>query len=146
MFCFCLIQVSTIGALMSCELGTSRENLSTLNCDRLSLDSELLEQKLEGDLRDTKSLEGVLGTKTSDKIDATPMEDVKPEMFYTPDEEDMDKEEELDKIKDTTEFDVECTNYVPPFNNPVYPNSSFTSFGSVIGEDHLFHLISNFSF
>ena len=57
---------------------------------------------------------------------------VNPEMFYTPDEEDVDKTE---KNEIETAEVVESTNYVPPFNNPVYPNSSFTSFGSVIDDE-----------
>uniref|UniRef100_A0A1Y1NA62 SET domain-containing protein n=1 Tax=Photinus pyralis TaxID=7054 RepID=A0A1Y1NA62_PHOPY len=65
---------------------------------------------------------------------------VNPKMFYIPDEEDADKtgKEEAESIPDAKcdEFVVvESTNYVPPFNNPVYPNSSFTSFGSVIDDE-----------
>lgn len=61
---------------------------------------------------------------------------VKPEMFYTPDEEEKVEEEgtETEEIEKCESYDVvESTNYVPPFNNPVYPNSSFTTFGSVMG-------------
>lgn len=48
-----------------------------------------------------------------------------PVLFYTPDED--DGEEKFEK--------VESTSYVPPFNNPLYPNSSsYPSYGSVIGK------------
>ncbi|KAF2902327.1 hypothetical protein ILUMI_03865, partial [Ignelater luminosus] len=63
---------------------------------------------------------------------------VKPEMFYTPDEEEKVEEEgaETEEIEKCDSYDVvESTNYVPPFNNPVYPNSSFTTFGSVMDDD-----------
>lgn len=60
---------------------------------------------------------------------------VDPELFYTPDEEDKTGQEpEVEEPEKAEEYDVESTNYVPPFNNPLYPNCSFTSFGSVIGE------------
>ncbi|KAK5645040.1 hypothetical protein RI129_006340 [Pyrocoelia pectoralis] len=65
---------------------------------------------------------------------------VNPEMFYIPDEEDVDKIEKdevecMEHEKCDEYVVVESTNYVPPFNNPVYPNSSFTSFGSVIDDE-----------
>ncbi|CAH1099752.1 unnamed protein product [Psylliodes chrysocephalus] len=54
-------------------------------------------------------------------------------MFYTPDEEDAvvppaEKEETSVSFEE-----AESISYVPPFNNPVYPNSSFTNFSSTIG-------------
>lgn len=49
-------------------------------------------------------------------------------MYYTPDEEEADAADE--KFNKT-----ESTSYVPPFNNPLYPNNiSYTTYGSVIGK------------
>ncbi|KAF5298183.1 hypothetical protein FQA39_LY02607 [Lamprigera yunnana] len=65
-------------------------------------------------------------------------DNVNPEMFYIPDEDDVDKiekDEVRESEKCTQYVATESTNYVPPFNNPVYPNSSFTSFGSVIDDE-----------
>lgn len=51
-----------------------------------------------------------------------------PVLYYTPDEEESDPTE--GKFNKT-----ESTSYVPPFNNPLYPNNtSYTSYGSVIGK------------
>lgn len=47
-------------------------------------------------------------------------------LFYTPDED------ERLPVAELTE--VDGVNYVPPFNNPVYPNSNFSSFTSAIGK------------
>lgn len=53
-----------------------------------------------------------------------------PTMFYTPDDEEPVQapaaEEENAQNPDTSSF-------VPPFNNPLYPNCSYTTYGSVIG-------------
>ncbi|KAJ8931904.1 hypothetical protein NQ314_015173, partial [Rhamnusium bicolor] len=54
-------------------------------------------------------------------------EDVQPNMFYTPDEEEGIH-------PDPVYEESNSVNYVPPFNNPVYPNSSFTAYASTIGE------------
>ncbi|XP_066157225.1 microtubule-associated protein 1B isoform X1 [Euwallacea fornicatus] len=48
-------------------------------------------------------------------------------MFYTPDDE--------EKTTTTTFEEADPVNYVPPFNNPVYPNSNFASFTSTIDDD-----------
>lgn len=52
-----------------------------------------------------------------------------PVMYYTPDEEESE-------ATDDGKFNkIESTSYVPPFNNPLYPNNvSYTSYGSVIGK------------
>lgn len=50
-------------------------------------------------------------------------------LFYTPDED------ERLPVPELTE--VDGVNYVPPFNNPVYPNSNFSSFTSAIGKSFL---------
>lgn len=50
--------------------------------------------------------------------------------FYTPDEED-----EKSRTKQDLSFEeAESVSYVPPFNNPVYPNDNFTAYTSTIGE------------
>lgn len=49
-------------------------------------------------------------------------------LYYTPDEE----ESEIANAASTEK--VESASYVPPFNNPLYPNSTYTNYGSVIGE------------
>ncbi|XP_057663470.1 uncharacterized protein LOC130898292 isoform X1 [Diorhabda carinulata] len=67
--------------------------------------------------------------KESDSKETAPLN-----MFYTPDEEDVvetsAKEEPLVTFEET-----ESVSYVPPFNNPVYPNSSFATFSSSIDDD-----------
>lgn len=47
-------------------------------------------------------------------------------LFYTPDED--------ERLPVTELTEVDGVNYVPPFNNPVYPNSNFSSFTSAIGK------------
>lgn len=60
-------------------------------------------------------------------------------LYYTPDEEE-DAGGTVASVKETSEkFEKESTNYVPPFNNPLYPNSNYTSYGSVIGECCIFY-------
>lgn len=49
-------------------------------------------------------------------------QNMKPHMFYTPDEEE-DEDENIDN--DIPE--MESVNYVPPFNNPIYPSNNFSS-------------------
>lgn len=53
-------------------------------------------------------------------------DDKETNMFYTPDDDE-------DRTVSTFE-EPDTVNYVPPFNNPVYPNSNFASFTSTIGE------------
>lgn len=48
-------------------------------------------------------------------------------MYYTPDEEELE-------ISSGDQDKVDSANYVPPFNNPLYPNSTYTNYGSVIGK------------
>ncbi|XP_022918651.1 myb-like protein X isoform X2 [Onthophagus taurus] len=56
-----------------------------------------------------------------------------PVLYYTPDEEEMEMTvTESDGIDDT---DGGSASYVPPFNNPLYPNSNYTNYGSVIDDD-----------
>lgn len=47
-------------------------------------------------------------------------------MYYTPDEEELE-------ISNGGTEKVDSADYVPPFNNPLYPNSTYTNYGSVIG-------------
>lgn len=48
-------------------------------------------------------------------------------LYYTPDEEELEHRELPDKNEAEKVDDVESSpNYVPPFNNPVYPNSLST--------------------
>lgn len=48
-------------------------------------------------------------------------------LYYTPDEEELEHRELPDKNETEKVDDVESSpNYVPPFNNPVYPNSLST--------------------
>nr|XP_008192438.1 PREDICTED: uncharacterized protein LOC103312751 [Tribolium castaneum] len=57
---------------------------------------------------------------------------VKPNMFYTPDEE----EAGVDENAQGSFEEIDSVDYVPPFNNPVYPNdSNFTAFASVLDEE-----------
>lgn len=51
--------------------------------------------------------------------------------FYTPDED--ENEEEVSKDEPVF-VEPESVSYVPPFNNPIYPNDSFTSYTSAIGK------------
>ncbi|XP_018575451.1 uncharacterized protein LOC108914194 isoform X2 [Anoplophora glabripennis] len=55
-------------------------------------------------------------------------ENVEPNLFYTPDEEEAMQAERVFEESNSV-------NYVPPFNNPVYPNSSFTNYTSTIDDD-----------
>lgn len=53
-----------------------------------------------------------------------------PKLLYTPDEEEKcNEEKEEDKSKDKAD-----AKYVKTFNNSVYPNGNYPTFGSVIGE------------
>ncbi|KAI4460800.1 upset isoform a [Holotrichia oblita] len=49
-------------------------------------------------------------------------------MYYTPDEEELE-------ISNGGTEKVDSADYVPPFNNPLYPNSTYTNYGSVIDDD-----------
>lgn len=53
-----------------------------------------------------------------------------PNRFYTPDEE----ENAQGPPHETVFEESESVSYVPPFNNPIYPNDSFTSYTSAIGK------------
>ncbi|RZB66669.1 uncharacterized protein BDFB_011626, partial [Asbolus verrucosus] len=67
--------------------------------------------------------------ETDDKEDEV---SVKPNMFYTPDEEERGTEENPPVGYE----EIDSVDYVPPFNNPIYPNdSNFTSYASVIDEE-----------
>jgi hypothetical protein len=56
---------------------------------------------------------------------------VQPNMFYTPDEEERGTDENAQGGYE----EIDSVDYVPPFNNPIYPNdSNFTSYASVLGE------------
>lgn len=56
---------------------------------------------------------------------------VKPNMFYTPDEEERGTDENAQGGFE----EIDTVDYVPPFNNPVYPNdSNFTPYASVLGK------------
>lgn len=59
--------------------------------------------------------------------------DEKKLLLYTPDEEDVSGARVSKDVTQKYE-EVENTNYVPPFNNPLYPNSSFEEYGSSIGK------------
>lgn len=77
-----------------------------------------------------ESVGGESQAKEDEKEDEN--EETKTVLFYTPDEEEATEgkaEEGLEKYEN-----VEGTSYVPPFNNPVYPNTNFTAYGSVIGK------------
>nr|CAI5865072.1 unnamed protein product [Callosobruchus analis] len=50
--------------------------------------------------------------------------------FYTPDEEDGRSEKKPVSVEES-----ESISYVPPFNNPVYPNDSFTTYTTTIDDD-----------
>lgn len=58
--------------------------------------------------------------------------------FYTPDEEESLKTTEAEEGEEGIEEVAESggDNFIPPFNNPLYPNNSYSGFGtgSVIGE------------
>ncbi|XP_076266838.1 SET domain-containing protein upSET isoform X1 [Rhynchophorus ferrugineus] len=58
----------------------------------------------------------------------TTEEDKSSNLFYTPDDDE-------DREVASFEGGPEAVNYVPPFNNPVYPNNNFTSFTSSIDDD-----------
>lgn len=65
--------------------------------------------------------------QTIGDVDMQSEEEKEPNMFYTPDEDEDRGVPECES--------AESTNYVPPFNNPVYPNSNFASFTSTIDDD-----------
>lgn len=52
-------------------------------------------------------------------------------IYYTPDEE-----EHVERVtrREPVFEEPESVSYVPPFNNPIYPNDSFTSYTSTIGK------------
>ncbi|KAJ8973338.1 hypothetical protein NQ317_004650 [Molorchus minor] len=54
-------------------------------------------------------------------------EDLQTNVFYTPDEDEAQTQPVFEETSDI--------NYVPPFNNPVYPNTSFTTYSSTIDDD-----------
>lgn len=54
-----------------------------------------------------------------------------PNLFYTPDEE---EHVTVASPREAVFEEPESVSYVPPFNNPIYPNDSFTSYTSAIGE------------
>jgi adenosine/AMP kinase len=57
---------------------------------------------------------------------------VQPNMFYTPDEEERGTDENAQGGYE----EIDSVDYVPPFNNPIYPNdSNFTSYASVLDEE-----------
>ncbi|KAG5888094.1 hypothetical protein JTB14_021895 [Gonioctena quinquepunctata] len=60
-----------------------------------------------------------------------------PTLYYTPDEEEVkDEGEGEEEVQPEAAFEeTESISYVPPFNNPVYPNESFTAFSSAIDDD-----------
>lgn len=68
--------------------------------------------------------------KAEEKMETEEVKETNTVPFYTPDEEELveEKTETGDKYGEE-----EGTSYIPPFNNPVYPNTNFTSYGSVIG-------------
>ncbi|KRT80386.1 hypothetical protein AMK59_7379, partial [Oryctes borbonicus] len=49
-------------------------------------------------------------------------------LYYTPDEEELE-------VSNSGTEKAEAASYVPPFNNPLYPNSTYTNYGSVIDDD-----------
>lgn len=59
-----------------------------------------------------------------------------PNRFYTPDEE--ENVEEATTPCELAFEESESVSYVPPFNNPIYPNESFTSYTSAIGKYKIF--------
>lgn len=75
---------------------------------------------------DNSTKDGSVITET-DKNDKSPA----PNLFYTPDEE--ENEVEVSPHEPVFE-ETECVSYVPPFNNPIYPNDNFTSYTSAIGK------------
>ncbi|XP_072385367.1 uncharacterized protein upSET isoform X3 [Diabrotica undecimpunctata] len=78
---------------------------------------------------ENQNLEEIVDVKEEENKEAAPSN-----MFYTPDEEDTT--EVVDKEEPSAAFEEpECVNYVPPFNNPVYPNSNFPTFSSTIDDD-----------
>nr|CAH7745442.1 unnamed protein product [Callosobruchus chinensis] len=56
--------------------------------------------------------------------------DASSNFFYTPDEEDGKPEKEPVNVEES-----ESISYVPPFNNPVYPNDSFTTYTTTMDDD-----------
>lgn len=69
--------------------------------------------------------------EVSEELEKIEDDDIKPHMFYTPDE---------DEIEEKEFSEIQSISYVPPFNNPIYPCINYTS---IIGECHLniFHLL-----
>lgn len=63
------------------------------------------------------------------KNDADHKEKAETVLYYTPDEEEAGETEKV--VEKLVELE---TSYVPPFNNPLYPNNSYSSYGSVIGK------------
>lgn len=87
------------------------------------------EQEVNLYTTDEEKQEGPLYTTEEEKSEVT---------LYTPDEEESLKTGEAEREEKSVEEVEESggDNFIPPFNNPLYPNNSYSEFGtgSVIGE------------
>lgn len=100
---------------------------------------ESIEQSSESVEPQESEQESNTSTKVVDvsmEEDTTPTKDdtnddgSDPNLYYTPDEE----ENEVVTQREPVFEEPESVSYVPPFNNPIYPNDSYASYTSAIGK------------
>lgn len=90
-------------------------------------DLALTEEKSSSPKFEEAASEKELVNTSLDSGDEKEKEESAPNLFYTPDEEETEQTE-------TVFEESESISYVPPFNNPIYPNDSFTTYTSTIGK------------
>ncbi|XP_025831062.1 inactive histone-lysine N-methyltransferase 2E isoform X2 [Agrilus planipennis] len=136
------------------EVDTTEDSSIPDMSDVTKVEDILVNEKLEEE-KSKKEEQQLQQPDNDDEVE------IKPDMLYSPDDEEEmkteDEEEEQEQEREVVDEEmvevpqsvksdvmipkmekyeeVESTNYVPPFNNPLYPNSSTFSFGSVIDDD-----------
>ncbi|KAL3268938.1 hypothetical protein HHI36_008025 [Cryptolaemus montrouzieri] len=83
----------------------------------MSSPERLLEE--EKQITEEKEIEVADVLKANEGSNGEEGPEIKPHMFYTPDED--------EEIGEKSFASIESINYVPPFNNPIYPSTNYTS-------------------